>query len=65
MGRREVDVTAPDPGCLLVIKPNERQGLRVVDYDQVVVEVIASGVFERNFFVDLQLQIRQIDIPTL
>jgi hypothetical protein len=43
--------------------PDERQGLRVVDDDDVVIEVVANRIFEGDFFVDLQLQIRQIDIP--
>jgi len=58
-------VTAPDPGRLLAIVPNERQRLRVVHDDDVMVEMIAGRIFESDLFVDVELQVRQIDIRAL
>ena len=46
-------MTPPDPRRLLAIVANKRQGLGIVDDDDVVVEMVAGGVLEGDLFVDL------------
>lgn len=57
----DLDMAPPDPGAALAIVLDERQGLRIVDDDKVVIQLIPEGILVNDVFVDLGLQVREAD----
>lgn len=60
-GQVRSKVTAPQPWPRLAIEINERQGLGVVNDDDVVVEVDTDRVFVYHLLVDAPFQVAQVD----
>ena len=58
-------MAAPDPRRLLAEVADKRQGLRVVDDHQIMVEMHAGRVLEHDLLIDVPLQVGEIDLVAL
>ncbi len=58
-------MAAPYPGAPLPVMGDHREGLRIVDEDHVVIEVVPHGVLADDPLVDLLLPVGQVDIRSL
>lgn len=58
-------MTAPDPGPPLGVVVDQRKRLGIVNYHQVVVEMVADGVIEIHLLVQLQLLFGRDQLPAL
>ena len=61
----QVDMATPDPRRFLAEMIDQRQRLRIVHDDHVVVEMHARRVLEHDLFVDILLQVAEIDFTSL
>ncbi len=63
--RGEVEVAAPHPGAFLPVMGDQRERLRVVDEDHVVVDMVPHGVLVDDVLVDLLLPAGEVDLCPL
>ena len=61
----QLDVAAPNPGILFLIVLDQRKRLRIVDDDIIVIEVVPNRILMDHAFVDLQFEVREVDIAAL